>query len=247
MGRGIGASMNKEFQTYSTNEVGKAKTRVRGGGSTRPDEVRVNYPVSDIFFSLQGEGHFVGYPMVFVRLAGCSVRECHLRKVCDEAPWKMKERLETKEIVERVRTISQAGIVCITGGEPTDHDLLPLISALRDAGYRIHLETSGVRSVEGFPLEWLTVSPKVFRPGGLVQRTGHTLKIVVLPEWGDGAWDVVNACDAGTNFFHRYLQPLTLAGRSANLPQVVNMLLGPRNVGARWAISSQSHRVWGLK
>jgi organic radical activating enzyme len=212
----------------------------------------VSFPVSDIFFSLQGEGHFVGYPMVFVRLAGCSVQDCHIRDKCDESPWKMRERLSKEEIIERVRGLSAFGIVCITGGEPTDHDILPLISALRDAGYRIHMETSGVRSVAGYPLEWLTVSPKLFGHGRTVQKTGHTLKIVVRPEWGAESWNIIKGYDADTDFFHRYLQPLTVGGVPVNLPQVVAMLLnqdGPvgMNGGGRWALSTQAHRHWGLK
>lgn len=47
----------------------------------------MKYPVTSVFRSLQGEGHFVGYPMTFVRLAGCSVQDCMIRAVCDEAPW----------------------------------------------------------------------------------------------------------------------------------------------------------------
>lgn len=212
----------------------------------------MTYPVADIFFSLQGEGHFVGYPMVFVRLAGCSVLDCHIRDVCDESPWKMKERLSLSEIIDRVRSLSSTGIVCITGGEPTDHDILPLISALRDSGYRIHLETSGARSVAGYPLEWLTVSPKLFGFSQTVQRSGHTLKIVVRPEWGDNAWNIIKGFDAGTDFFHRYLQPMTVDGRPSNLDQVVSMLLNRdspagMNGDSRWALSMQAHRNWGLK
>lgn len=213
----------------------------------------MSYPIADIFFSLQGEGHFVGYPMVFVRLAGCSVQDCHIRQECDEAPWKMRERLSMAEIVERVRGLSAAGIVCITGGEPTDHDILPLISALREAGYRVHLETSGVRSVAGYPLEWLTVSPKLFGYSRTVQKTGHTLKIVVRPEWGSEAWNIIKGYDVDTDFFHRYLQPMTGAdGRPVNLEQVTDMLLNRdgavgMNGGGRWALSTQAHRNWGLK
>jgi organic radical activating enzyme len=199
-----------------------------------------SYPVADIFFSLQGEGHFVGYPMAFVRLAGCSVQKCHIRAECDEAPWKMRERLTIPEIIDRVKGLQPMGIVCITGGEPTDHDILPLIAALRDAGQRVHLETSGVRSCAGYPLEWLTVSPKVLGFSGMVQRTGHT-------------WDIVHGIDVDTDFFHRYLQPTTGDdGKPVNLDQVVNMLLnrdatGARNGQGRWALSSQAHRYWGLK
>ena len=222
----------------------------------------MKYPVTDIFYSLQGEGHFVGYPMAFVRLAGCSVTECHIRKECDEAPWKSREQLDADGIVVRVRDVvtearmrspvvrtagdQHAGgslIVCITGGEPTDHDLTPLLSALRDAGHRLHLETSGVRPLTGIPFEWITVSPKT---KDYVQRSGHTLKVVVRPEWSElEAWREVEQYDQGTEFFHRYLQPTTLLGRPANAEAVTRMLLGGWNAG-RWALSIQAHRHWNL-
>ncbi len=206
------------------------------------------YPVSDIFRSLQGEGHHVGYPMTFVRLAGCSVGECHIRSECDEAPWKAKWRLRVTDIVDSVKLKQSTGIVCITGGEPTDHDLIPLVAGLHDAGFRVHLETSGVRSVLGMPIEWITVSPKVMAPGGLQQRVGHTLKIVVRPEWDAArAWSIIRSFDADTDFFHRYLQPLYAADGSSNIEVVKALLLGGDNGGARWALSTQAHKAWGLR
>ena len=138
----------------------------------------MKYPVSAIFRSLQGEGHFVGYPMTFVRLAGCSVLGCSIRKECDEAPWKATEVLAVDEILLRVRSFSPRGIVCVTGGEPTDHDLIPLVETLRATRFAVHVETSGVRSLEGVPLDWITVSPKT---PDFSQRQGHTLKVIVRP------------------------------------------------------------------
>lgn len=205
----------------------------------------MKYPIANIFHSLQGEGHFVGYPMVFVRLAGCSVRECHIRAECDEAPWKMREQSTERAIVDRVIALAGArAIVCITGGEPTDHDLVPLVSALRDAGCRLHIETSGVRPVVGIPFEWITVSPKT---SDYVQRSGHTLKVVVRSDWTDEqAWNEIAKLDSETEFFHRYLQPLTLSGLPVNTAQVARMLLSTDN-GGRWALSTQAHRTWGLQ
>lgn len=202
----------------------------------------MTYPVTEIFESLQGEGHFVGYRTTFVRLAGCSVQNCHIRKDCDEAPWRTNEDLSEEQIVRRVLA-SRPSIVCVTGGEPTDHDLLPLLSLLRDVGCRVHLETSGSRSVAGYPLEWLTVSPKTT---DYVQRTGHALKVVVRPGWSErDAWEFIEAVDDGSSFFHRYLQPLTVDGRS-NVAAVISLLMGDRNLDGRWALSTQAHKQWGL-
>lgn len=208
----------------------------------------MKYAVTEIFHSLQGEGHFVGYPTTFVRMAGCSVAKCHIRSECDEAPWKVKESLDVGQIVAR---IGSPRIVCLTGGEPTDQEILPLIAALQDAGHRVHLETSGVRSVEGWPLDWLTVSPKVLAGGALKQRMGHALKIVVRPEWSPiEAWDIVTSIHADTNFFHRYLQPMSGPdGAPINLPQVISMLTDEtsHNANGQWALSVQAHRFWSVK
>lgn len=210
-------------------------------------DLSVKYPVATIFRSFQGEGHFVGYPMAFVRLAGCSNLKCSIRKECDEAPWKESERLDADEILARIIKLGfwmpNKSIVCLTGGEPTDHDLVPLISALMGQGFRIHMETSGVRPVTGYPLEWLTVSPKT---PAYVQRTGHVLKVVMRPEWSAKEIDSLNI---GTEFFHRYLQPLTdvATGMPVNLVQVMKLLESDWNVDARWALSTQAHRYWGIR
>jgi 7-carboxy-7-deazaguanine synthase len=198
----------------------------------------VKYPVANLFSSIQGEGHFVGYPMVFIRLAGCSVTGCHIRKECDEAPWKMRSWSTADELADWAARMGPGGIACITGGEPTDHDLVPLVDRLRGKGLRVHMETSGVRAIEGAPIDWLTVSPKT---ADYQQRTGSVLKVVVRPEW---SLRNVLALDEGTTFFHRYLQPLTAADGSNNLSQVIAMVRALP--GARWALSTQAHRVWNV-
>lgn len=201
----------------------------------------MKYPIASIFRSLQGEGHFVGYPTTFVRLAGCSVLDCSIRDCCDEAPWKSTGSLDVDEILLRVRQCSPAGIVCITGGEPTDHNLTPLIDCLSDARFRLHIETSGVRELTGMPFEWITVSPKT---EAYKQRTGHTLKVVVRPGM---TWENIKDIDWETSFFHRYLQPMTGPDGLTNIDEVKRLLLEWDNFPGRWALSTQAHRTWGLK
>lgn len=201
----------------------------------------MKYPIARIFGSLQGEGHFVGYRTAFVRFAGCSVLGCSIRGECDEAPWKATEVLDIEEIIHRICTFSAEGIVCLTGGEPTDHDLVPIVDALTARRFRVHLETSGARSVVGIPIEWVTVSPKT---PDYVQRTGNVLKVVVRPGM---TWDDVERIDRGTTFFHRYLQPLTMPDGSSNLREVAAMVDRDwENLSGRWALSTQAHKVWGL-
>ncbi len=200
------------------------------------------YPITEIFVSEQGEGHHVGYEHAFVRLAGCSVRDCRIRASCDEAPWREKSRLRACDIVDRLRTIGPFAAVCITGGEPTDHDLLPLIVALREAGWPVHLETSGVRSVAGFPLEWVTVSPKT---PDFVQRVGHAMKLVVHPTWRD-PWAIIKGASDGCSFFHYYLQPLYEDDKPVNLAEVRTLLRSPENGRGKWALSWQAHKAWGV-
>ncbi len=116
----------------------------------------MRYALTEIFDSIQGEGFHAGLPMTFVRFAGCSIgyRDCPW---CDTR-FDARVTLDETEIV--ARCMEKA--VCLTGGEPLDRDLGPVIAAAKAAGKRLHLETSGTRPIpDGLGrADWIAVSPK---------------------------------------------------------------------------------------
>ncbi|MCK4637150.1 MAG: 7-carboxy-7-deazaguanine synthase QueE [Methanomicrobia archaeon] len=94
------------------------------------------YFLSEIFFSVNGEGLQIGIPMVFIRLSGCNLR-C---KWCDtKDSWVQNDQVSLDDIVREVDKYDTEW-VCITGGEPLLQDIKPLIKKLQ---YKISLETNG--------------------------------------------------------------------------------------------------------
>jgi len=96
--------------------------------------------ITEIFYSLQGEAHSVGFPTVFVRLTGCPLR-C---QYCDTAyAFHGGEWMTVDGVLDRVAEFAPL-FVCVTGGEPlAQKNCLPLLARLCDAGYQVSLETSG--------------------------------------------------------------------------------------------------------
>jgi 7-carboxy-7-deazaguanine synthase len=106
------------------------------------DEARLR--VSEIFHSLQGESRSIGWPTVFVRLAGCPLRCSY----CD-TPYAFSggDYRTQAEILDRIATW-QCGQVTVTGGEPlAQKGCVPLLQALVEADYRVSLETSGALDI----------------------------------------------------------------------------------------------------
>jgi 7-carboxy-7-deazaguanine synthase len=101
--------------------------------------------ISEIFFSLQGETRTVGLPTVFVRLTGCPLRCVY----CDTAyAFEGGSLMSLESILLQVAEYKPA-YVTVTGGEPlAQPNVLPLLSALCDAGYEVSLETGGAMPVE---------------------------------------------------------------------------------------------------
>jgi len=104
--------------------------------------------ISEIFYSLQGEGVYQGEPTIFVRMQGCNLKPpCGF---CDtpyaQNPDVGKEVL-VSEVVKRVLELRRGfGMwVCITGGEPLNQplELRELVLQLKPLGYRISMETNG--------------------------------------------------------------------------------------------------------
>jgi len=116
--------------------------------------------VTEIFYSLQGEGLLAGVPSVFVRLAGCPLR-C---KWCDtKYAWDKTAGQDygVEQIVAAVRRWPSRFIV-ITGGEPMVQPELPeLAQKLKDIRRHITIETAGIAYIADLPCELMSISPKL--------------------------------------------------------------------------------------
>ena len=97
--------------------------------------------VSEIFYSIEGEGIEIGRPEVFIRLAGCNLR-------CDWCDTKYAlndgKEMTVGEIIQEIRR-HPCRSISITGGEPLlqGEELLKLVEELKRRNYWIQLNTNG--------------------------------------------------------------------------------------------------------
>ena len=106
--------------------------------------VDVSLKITEIFYSLQGEGLTAGLPTVFIRLTGCPLRCSY----CDTAyAFSGGSAMSIAEILSQVAP-HQTPHITVTGGEPlAQQACLPLLTALCDSGYQVSIETSGERDI----------------------------------------------------------------------------------------------------
>lgn len=117
--------------------------------------------ISEIFYSLQGEGALTGVPSVFVRTSGCNLR-CTW---CDTpyASWNPEgEQRTIEQIVAAVQSHPSARHVVLTGGEPMiAKDIKALAGELKSLGYHITIETAATVPPDGIACDLASLSPKL--------------------------------------------------------------------------------------
>lgn len=116
--------------------------------------------VSEIFYSLQGEGRLAGVPSIFIRLAGCPLR-C---RWCDtKYAWSETAGVQysmDRILIEAARWSCK--FVVITGGEPMINAELPeFVRRLNSSGKHVTVETAGIAYVADIPCDLMSISPKL--------------------------------------------------------------------------------------
>ena len=115
--------------------------------------------VSEIFYSLQGEGSLVGVPSVFVRTSGCNLR-CVW---CDTPYTSWAPEGTTMSVEQIIETVlkNPAKHVVVTGGEPMiAPEIVSLTERLHAAGLHITIATAGTVFAP-VACDLMSISPKL--------------------------------------------------------------------------------------
>jgi 7-carboxy-7-deazaguanine synthase len=116
--------------------------------------------ISEIFYSIQGEGELTGVPSVFVRTSGCNLR-CSW---CDTkyASWTPEGvEMSVREILTEVDRFPAQHVV-LTGGEPMiAKGIRDLAGQLKQLPKHITIETAATIAPEGIPCDLASLSPKL--------------------------------------------------------------------------------------
>lgn len=101
------------------------------------------FNISEIFYSIQGEGTRAGLPCVFVRLQGCNLNCSWCDTQYAQDPDEPSIKLKGKEIIDEIAKYN-CKFVEFTGGEPLlQPAITEIMEWLCDNGYIVTLETNG--------------------------------------------------------------------------------------------------------
>lgn len=144
--------------------------------------------------------------------------------------------------------------VCVTGGEPFLHNLVPLAEGCLDRGKMLHIETSGTLHFQtfidtyGLHGVWITCSPKY----GFQRRNLKFVsqwKFLVGPEFKESTIDDFFRYPEGKNAQNNerpvFLQPINAIGE--NDEAAIKRVLKIIDKRPEWRISVQLHKYLGLR
>lgn len=194
------------------------------------------FKINEIFYSLQGEGHFTGTPSVFIRFSGCNLA-CPF---CDT----LHQNGTQMSLSDIIATTLQhpARHVVLTGGEPSLFITQELIDTLHAHNRFVCIETNGTHHLPN-GIDWVTLSPKTFISTAdnhpIVLTRCDELKVVFTTEEQFQTYPHIRAT-------HRYLQPCDV-GNSDRNAEIQRAVIAYCLAHPQWSLSLQTHKLLHIR
>ncbi len=196
--------------------------------------------VNTIYPTIQGEGRLAGVPMVLIRLQGCSVgcTFCDTKETWDPVTW---DDMSPEDLAATIlKDYPRFEWIMLTGGEPLEQEIAPLVRALQGKGFRVCLETSGtvLGDLDRITVDWVSVSPKFHKElDHRVLGLADEIKTVIGRQQDiDDMKDLIGELGVDTTGVIISLQPMS-QGKKAIRICVEAVLANPE-----WRLSLQMHK-----
>jgi 7-carboxy-7-deazaguanine synthase len=193
--------------------------------------------VTEIFYSLQGEGGRAGTPTVFIRLQGCKTQyACFSSGVVCDTEFTSGKPYTIKQIIDWINTNAIAcKDITWTGGEPLDQLTDTITEVFKNLGFHQSIETSGLRPLVN-NMDYITVSPKVAEH---ILEKNITQKVNELRYVRHKGQTIPNPSIKADRY---YLSPHSdgLTVNMDNVKHCINLCLD----NPQWKLSVQYHKLW---
>lgn len=192
--------------------------------------------ISEIFYSLQGEGIRAGTPTIFIRLSGCKAKNaCFALGIKCDTEFESGAEFSISELELHIKNIAPlCKEITWTGGEPADQLTEQIVQHFKDKGYYQTIETSGLKPVPE-NLDFVCVSPKVaehvikknFTKVNELRYVRHSGQAIPEPS---------------ILAEHYYISPHSdgLEINSENLAHCITLI----KKNPKWKLSIQQHKIW---
>jgi 7-carboxy-7-deazaguanine synthase len=199
----------------------------------------MNLKISEIFYSLQGEGLRTGVPTIFIRTSGCKTKNaCFALGIKCDTEFESGKEMSLKEIEKWIiNNAKGCKEITWTGGEPLDQLNSDMTKFFKKKGYYQTIETSGLQPmIEN--IDFISVSPKVAEH---VVKKNFPQGVDELRYVRHQGQDIPSPLIKAKKY---YLSPHSdgYEINKENMNHCINLCL----TNPKWSLSVQDHKLWNI-
>jgi 7-carboxy-7-deazaguanine synthase len=192
--------------------------------------------ISEIFYSLQGEGARAGTPNIFVRLQGCKAKHaCYALGIKCDTEFESGSEWTLEELKKELERYPAHNIIW-TGGEPLDQLTDEIVDYFEE--FYQAVETSGLHKPPA-GIDFICISPKVAEH--VIKKNFEGVEVHELRYVRHKGQEIPQPSINAENY---YISPHS-DGWDLNFENVrhcINLV----KENPKWKLSLQQHKIWNV-